>query len=177
MRLGEQYGCTWGQVHFERRTIELRDTKNGEDRTVHLNRAALEVLERRSAEHPKNAKPTDLVLPRPRKGQAGASNRSWFDPCTEEARITDYLWHGNRHTFGSWSAMADATIKEIQGAGGWKTIQMAGRYTHLSPVHKGYVVESITTPRVATPANRGKASGTQGGISQSQSVVRCLKGL
>jgi integrase len=107
------------------------------------------------------AKPTDLVFPRPRKGQPKASNRSWFDLCTEEAGITDYLWHGNRHTFGSWLAMAGASSKEIQEAGGWKTIQMAARYSHLSPAHKGSVVERITmqeqlAPKLA-PAKR-KAS-------------------
>jgi integrase len=143
MRLGEQYRCTWRQVHFDRKTIELKDTKNGEDRTVHLNSDALRAL---TAIRPANTKPTDLVFPRPRKGQPKASNRSWFDQCTEEAGITDYLWHGNRHTFGSWLAMAGASIKEIQEAGGWKTIQMAARYAHLSPAHKGSVVESIATP-------------------------------
>jgi integrase len=151
MRLGEQYGCTWRQVHFDRKTIELKDTKNGEDRTVHLNSTALEILKRRFAKRPKNAKPTDLVFPRPRKGQAGASNRSWFDLCTEEAGITDYLWHGNRHTFGSWLAMAGASSKEIQEAGGWKTIQMAARYSHLSPSHKGSVVERITMQEQVAP--------------------------
>jgi integrase len=151
MRLSEQYGCTWSQVHLDRKTIELKDTKNGEDRTVHLNSTALEILKTRFAERPKNAKPTDLVFPRPRKGSAGASNRSWFDLCTEEASITDYLWHGNRHTFGSWLAMAGASSKEIQEAGGWKTIQMAARYSHLSPAHKGSVVERITMPKQVAP--------------------------
>ena len=151
MRLSEQYGCTWTQVHLDRKTIELKDTKNGEDRTVHLNSTALEILKRRSDERPKNAKPADLVFPRPRKGQAGASNRSWFDLCTEEAKITEYLWHGNRHTFGSWLAMAGATAKDIQEAGGWKTIQMAARYSHLSPSHKGSVVEKISMGKQLAP--------------------------
>jgi len=104
-----------------------------------------------------NVKPTDLVFPRKRKGQPKASNRSWFDQCTEEAGITDYLWHGNRHTFCSWLAMAGKTIKEIQEAAGHKSIQMAARYAHLSPIHKGSVVESIATPsqvQVATSSRK-----------------------
>jgi len=154
MRLSEQYGCTWRQVHFDRKTIELKDTKNSEDRTVHLNSTAIEALQ---AVRPLNVKPTDLVFPRKRKGQPKASNRSWFDQCTEEAGITDYLWHGNRHTFCSWLAMAGKTIKEIQEAAGHKSIQMAARYAHLSPIHKGSVVESIATPsqvQVATSSRK-----------------------
>ena len=37
MRLSEQYSLTWGQVHLDRRTIDLTKTKNGSARTVHLN--------------------------------------------------------------------------------------------------------------------------------------------
>ena len=42
MRLSEQYSCTWSQVHFDRRTIELTKTKNGSARTVHLNSDAVQ---------------------------------------------------------------------------------------------------------------------------------------
>jgi integrase len=45
MRLSEQYSCTWSQVHFDRRTIELTKTKNGPARTVHLNSDAVAALE------------------------------------------------------------------------------------------------------------------------------------
>lgn len=37
MRLSEQYSLTLGQVHLDRRTIDLSKTKNGSARTVHLN--------------------------------------------------------------------------------------------------------------------------------------------
>jgi integrase len=70
-------------------------------------------------------------------------NRSWFSPCLDEAKITDYTWHSNRHTFCSWLAMAGASTKEIQEAAGHRTITMAARYAHLSPAHRLSVVERI----------------------------------
>ena len=70
--------------------------------------------------------------------------RSWFVPCSEEAKITEYVWHSNRHTFCSWLAMAGATIKEIQELAGHKTIAMSARYAHLSPDHKLSVLDRIT---------------------------------
>jgi site-specific recombinase XerD len=67
------------------------------------------------------------------------------DTLLEEAGITGYVWHSNRHTFCSWLAMAGATIKEIQEAAGHKTITMSARYSHLSPEHKQSVVERIAS--------------------------------
>ncbi len=141
MRLSEQYTCTWSQVHLDRRTIELTKTKNGSARTVHLNSDVITALEsmRRPRQHP-----SDPVFPR--EGNKGRfDTRSWFQPCLEEASISDYVWHCNRHTFCSWLAMAGASIKEIQEAAGHKTITMSARYSHLSPAHRLSVVERIAS--------------------------------
>jgi site-specific recombinase XerC len=128
MRLSEQYSCTWSQVDLERRTIELTKTKNGSARTVHLNADALRAIE--SLKRP-GQKASDPVFPR--EGSQGRfDTRSWFQPCLEEAKITNYVWHSNRHTFCSWLAMAGASIKEIQELAGHKTITMSARYSHFS---------------------------------------------
>jgi integrase len=141
MRLSEQYSCTWSQVHFDRKTIELTKTKNGSARTVHLNSDAIAALEslKRPRQHP-----SDPVFPR--EGSKGRfDTRSWFQPCLEETGISEYVWHCNRHTFCSWLAMAGASIKEIQEAAGHKTITMSARYSHLSPAHRLSVVERIAS--------------------------------
>ena len=139
MRLSEQYSLAWGQVHLDRRTIDLTKTKNGSVRTVHLNAdavAALKTLQK------KQSKPTDMVFPRqgPR-----FDTRSWFVPCLEDAQISGYVWHSNRHTFCSWLAMAGASIKEIQELAGHKTITMSARYSHLSPEHRLSVIDRISS--------------------------------
>ena len=139
MRLGEQYFCTWSQVHPDRRTIELTKTKNGSARTVHLNSDAMAAIE--SLRRP-ILRAGDPVFPRQGKS---FDTRSWFHPCLEDAGITGYVWHSNRHTFCSWLAMAGASIKEIQEAAGHKSITMSARYSHLSPTHKLSVVERIAS--------------------------------
>ncbi len=141
MRLSEQYSCTWAQVHLDRKTIELTKTKNGSARAVHLNSDAIAALE--SLKRPRQHS-SDPVFPR--EGSKGRfDTRSWFQPCLEEASISEYVWHCNRHTFCSWLAMAGASIKEIQEAAGHKTITMSARYSHLSPEHKLSVVERIAS--------------------------------
>jgi integrase len=134
MRLSEQYSCTWAQVHLDRRTIELVNTKNGAGRIVHLNADALAALQSLNAS-------TGPVFPR--EG-TNYDTRSWFKPALKEASIEGYVWHSNRHTFCSWLAMAGATIKEIQEAAGHKTIAMSARYSHLSPAHNQSVVDRIS---------------------------------
>jgi len=84
-------------------------------------------------------------------------------PCLEEAKITGYVWHSNRHTFCSWLAMAGATIKEIQELAGHKTITMSARYAHLSPDHKLSVLDRITarppkSPTATKTATRRKTA-------------------
>jgi integrase len=141
MRLSEQYSCMWSQVDLERRTIELTRTKNGSARTVHLNADALKSIE--SLKRPLQ-KASDPVFPR-EGSKDRFDTRSWFQPCLEEAKITGYVWHANRHTFCSWLAMAGASIKEIQELAGHKTITMSARYSHLSPEHRLSVIDRIST--------------------------------
>lgn len=145
MRMSEQYTIEWNQVDFARRAIDLDRSKNGDARTVHLNAAAVEAL--RSVK-PARGRSSDRVFPREDGKPIGGKderfdNRSWFEPCMEKAKITGLTWHGNRHTFCSWLAMAGASIKEIQEAAGHKTITMSARYAHLSPEHRLSVVERI----------------------------------
>jgi integrase len=139
MRLSKQYTTTWDQVSFDRKTIELTKTKNGSRRTVHLNADALAAI--KSMQRPKQ-KRTDVVFPNDIKDFV---TDIWFHPCLAEAEITEYVWHCNRHTFCSWLAMNGASIKEIQEAGGHKTIQMAAKYAHLSPDHNRGVVDRISS--------------------------------
>jgi integrase len=115
-------------VDFDRKTIRLTKTKNGSARNVPLNSIALDALKTQQKNVPH--KPEDVVFPRP---GPSSDTRWWFQPALTEAKITGYVWHGNRHTFCSWLAMAGVSTKEIQVLAGHKTITMAARYAHLSP--------------------------------------------
>jgi integrase len=154
MRLTEQYSATWSQFDESRRAIDLTQTKNGTARTIHLNVDALAAI--KSVQHP-GQKPSDRIFPREdhkkssQRKQERFDTRSWFQPCLEEAKITGYVWHCNRHTFCSWLAMAGATIKEIQELAGHKTITMSARYAHLSPDHKLSVLDRITATATENP--------------------------
>lgn len=148
MRQSEQYTVEWGQFDPSRRAIDLETTKNGNARTVHLNADALAAIK---SLRRKGQKRTDRIFPRQdrryiyeNRKQERFDCRSWFDPAVQESEIPRITWHGLRHTFCSWLAMAGATTIEIMEAAGHKTMSQAKRYAHLSPEHKLSVVELIT---------------------------------
>jgi site-specific recombinase XerD len=55
----------------------------------------------------------------------------WFGRALEKAKIENYRWHDNRHTFCSRLAMLGENLKVIQQLAGLKTIQMSARYAHM----------------------------------------------
>jgi integrase len=138
MRLSEQYSCEWSQVNLDRRTIRLTDTKNGSARTVLLDPDALAAIKSLKAPGQKSS---DLVFD---PTWTRNDTRGWFLPCLEEAGITGYVWHSNRHTFCSWLAMKGASIKDIQELAGHKTVAISARYAHLSPDHKLSVLDRLS---------------------------------
>ncbi|HEU4982859.1 MAG TPA: site-specific integrase [Acidobacteriaceae bacterium] len=153
MRLSEQYTVEVGQFDRNRRAIDLDKTKNGDARTVHLNADALAAVESVLG---RNRKRSERLFPREDRSNVYADrkqerfdNRSWFEPAVEEAEIPRITWHGLRHTFCSWLAMAGATTREIMEAAGHKTMSQAARYSHLSPQHTQSVVDRIAGTRTA----------------------------
>jgi integrase len=147
MRLSEQYTVELGQFDRNRRAIDLDKTKNGDARAVHLNSEALAAIE--SVLQPKQ-KRSERIFPREDRSkvytdrkQERFDNRSWFEVAVKEAEIPRITWHGLRHTFCSWLAMAGATTREVMEAAGHKTMSQAARYAHLSPQHTQSVVDRI----------------------------------
>jgi len=88
------------------------------------------------------------------KGTPMTTHRDWFDPAVEEARVQDYTWHKNRHTFASRLAMAGVDIRTIAQLMGHATIQMSMRYAHLSPDHNQAAVDRLVVFGSKRTSNR-----------------------
>ncbi len=123
MRLSEQYKLTWKDIDFERREINLDRTKNGSPRMIPMNDAVMEAMEGFASRSPSTS-PEARVF-------AIKNPNVWFKPAIAQAKIEDYRWHDNRHTFCSRLAMRGHDLKVIQQLAGHKTIEMSARYAHL----------------------------------------------
>lgn len=122
MRQGEILGLEWADVDLKRKFVQLRDTKNGEDRAVPLAPEALTVFTKMPRSiHGK-------VFPIPRITLAAA-----FQAARKRAKIENFAFHDLRHeALSRLSERGDFSVLEIASISGHKTLTMLKRYTHLS---------------------------------------------
>jgi site-specific recombinase XerD len=146
MRKSEQFSATWNQVDLEKGFIYLSMTKNGTDRFVTLNSAAVSVLKRLKERHKKLGLPPDSTLFHSKRDGLIKNPRKWFATALDQAEIQDVTWHTLRHTFASRLVMAGVDLKTVQELMGHKTIAMTARYAHLAPTHKLRALETLVRP-------------------------------
>ncbi len=114
--------------------------KNGESRTIPINKeklwGALEAQMARSN--------SEWVFTLNDNVTRYKSFRTAFETACRNAKLTGVTPHVLRHTFASRLAMAGVDLRTIQELGGWKSLKMVERYSHLSPGHKAEAVEKIS---------------------------------
>jgi site-specific recombinase XerD len=64
----------------------------------------------------------------------------------DAGRLEGYTWHCNRHTFASRLVMAGVDLRSVQQLGGWRTLTMVQRCSHLAPMHLRDAVERLVAP-------------------------------
>ena len=145
MRASEQFGLRWSQIDLERKLLTLPKTKNGSSRVIRLNSIAVAAFQQLRTDSKGNGAVFINTKREPLR-----SSRDWFEPAVEEAKLEDYTWHCNRHTFASRLVMAGVDLRTIADLMGHKTIQMTMRYAHLAPDHRASAVERLVTAQVVT---------------------------
>jgi integrase len=137
----EIWGMRWPQVDFNRQTITLHDTKNGERRVLPLAGHAFELMRQRAKVRRLDS---DLVFPGKKKALP-IDLRTPFETALQRAGIDDFRWHDLRHSTASYLAMNGATLAEIAEVLGHKTLAMVKRYAHLSEAHTATVVGKMNS--------------------------------
>jgi integrase len=110
-------------------TVESAYAKNGKSRTVSLNSVVRQALE----QLPKTG---DLVF---QHGSVGLA----FRKACKTAGISGVTPHTLRHTFASRLVMSGVDLRTVQELGGWQTIGMVERYSHLSRGHQADALERL----------------------------------
>ena len=120
MRRGEIFGMCWEDVDLPQGTVHLKDTKNGERRTVPLSPAAQTVLR---------------DLPRCLDGRVfpigGSGFAHTFQRATEKAGIAGLTFHDLRHEATSRFFEQGLDLMEVAAITGHKSLSMLKRYAHL----------------------------------------------
>jgi site-specific recombinase XerD len=83
------------------------------------------------------------VFPSARQEEGLRSARGWFVSALRDAKVDDYTWHCNRHTFASRLVMAGVDIRTVGELLGHRSLQMTMRYAHLAPAHNAAAVDRL----------------------------------
>jgi site-specific recombinase XerD len=121
-------------------------------RSIPLNSIALEALKSL-----KGTATVEYVFCK-KDGSPYRSIRSAFRRACQRAKLSGVTPHTLRHTFASRLVMAGVDLRTVQELGGWQTIAMVERYSHLSPQHKLKAVERLAQFPSGPPA--ATADGT-----------------
>ena len=149
VRLGEALALEWREVDLHYGTARIRQTKQGTDRIVEMCPRVLAAL----ASITGRARPDKIgggFYPRPedgpvfrarsgapyaaRKAQGGGQIKTGWQAALDRSGIGRKVTpHSLRHTWASWHYACHRDPLLLRHEGGWSTISMVERYTHLAP--------------------------------------------
>ncbi len=138
MRRSEILSLRWLDVDFISRQINLRQSKNGEGRTVYLNDLAVEVF--RSVRLDTKTKPEHLVFVL--DGAPEELSMAFVRAC-RKGGIADFRFHDLRHTHASWLRQNGTQLDVIAKQLGHKDLRMTTRYAHLGATQVRDAVNSL----------------------------------
>jgi integrase len=136
MRLSEVLGLTWDRVNLQEGIAELRETKTGDVRHVPLTpdaRVALDMVEGGNKYVFTYGKEPLLRV-----------SRSFATAC-RGADIENFRFHDLRHTWASYFMMNGGNLYDLMVMGGWKSISMVKRYSHLDRQYRMRIM-NIASP-------------------------------
>ncbi len=140
MRQGELMNLRWEDIDLFSGRIILNHTKNGDRRLVPVRGLALQLLLELKN---KQKKDIGLLFPSHENPQKPMDLRFPWEQALKMAHIRGYKWHDNRHSCASYLLMNGASLAEIAGILGHKTLAMVKRYAHMSEEHTSKIVEKM----------------------------------
>jgi integrase len=161
LRWSGQVNLRWNDMDLLSGFITVPRSKHGDARRVPINAVARAAFLDLATQRLRTDDPAELIfLDRPKQADkffptaVERAQEALREDEKDASRLEGYTWHGNRHTFGSRLAMAGVPDRTIQELGGWKTLKMVQRYSHLSATYL-----HLAVGRLVTEASQGVTSG------------------
>lgn len=127
LRWANVSGLTWDRVSLERKVAWIPASTAKARRTIHVPLSAAALAALRDAQGPR----TGFVFTY--RGKPLGSPKTAWRKAALRAGVPWFTFHGTRHTWASWHAMAGTPLDVLQRLGGWETRDMVQRYAHLAP--------------------------------------------
>lgn len=117
----------WDHISVENRQmwVDREDAKGKRPIGLPLNKSALDALAECRGQHP------DYVFAYRGEHCRDIDHRTWQAAC-RRAGLPGLRFHDLRHTAISWLAQAGVDPQRLRAIGGWSTMAMVERYSHLN---------------------------------------------
>jgi integrase len=139
LRRSEILKLTKSDVDLFRNVIHVRNTKNGKDRMVPINKAAraeLLQLVKQVGDH-------EYLFQNPKTNTRLKDIKHAFQKARTDAKLVNFRFHDLRHCFGSRLAEKGVDSFTIMELMGHSDLRMTERYVHATDPHKRQAVEKL----------------------------------
>ena len=79
------------------------------------------------------------------------SNRTAWETCLDNSKITDFVWHDLRHTFATHALAKGLRIEYVSEILGHSDISITQKYAHILPSELHDAVRGLTQGLTHTP--------------------------
>lgn len=124
MRIGEMTVMLVSDFHPAEKYVQLRNTKNGDDRQVPLSTTAIRYLQRLC----QDKKPEDKIFPI----NAGTLGE-YFLAARKKCGLEHLVFHDSRHTAATQLSTKLANVLELSAVTGHRSLKSLKRYYHPAP--------------------------------------------
>ena len=167
LRVSNVQNLLWSEVESGMIDVKASKMKGGKRLFVPLSDAAIEILRSRRAYQEKRHQRPEYVFTRrngkPLGKRTSVTNRTWRLAC-ERAEVGSVRFHDLRHTWATRHVLSGTPLPLLQKLGGWNSMAMLERYTHLSSMDmKNYVNNGTYVPTNSYIQNEP----SEGGIEHS----------
>jgi len=120
-------GLKWDKINLKKRTLWVKANQAKGEKIIHipLNDEAMQIILDQKGKHSTNVF-TFRNMPIKKAGSS-----AWYSALAR-AGIVGFTWHGLRHTWASRHAERGTPLIVLQELGGWSSLRMVLRYSHLS---------------------------------------------
>ena len=139
-RRNEVTQAEWSYIDWQRSTLFVPKSKNGQSRYIQLNSTAIELLKSVS-----RADGNPYIFPASTTGRPMPHLFFPWDRIRKRAGLTDFRLHDLRHSFASFLVNNGARLYQVQRLLGHTNLRSTQRYSHLSPERLGETAEIVAS--------------------------------
>ena len=156
LRWNEQFSMKWEHYRSTAKGKEIiipkEISKNGKYRVVPLTDEATKIMET-LATQPRCLR--GFVFYNKDTGDRVLSNRTAWETCLDNTKITDFVWHDLRHTFATHALANGLRIEYVSEILGHSDISITQKYAHILPSALHDAIKGMTQGLTHSPVSVG----------------------